>query len=170
MCPTVWLGGQSMWRLFFGPFSPPLGIFVWSPINCDREKEQTNVHVRIHQATYRCAQPFQLRELLASVDARACRMVELASVERMLAMSKHRNLERGPLRCASTLRNVLLNLLQSARLLPVPGGDSLTLDDALGCYSAGIAAGLVPNEEQLVQMHPELLSEIKEFFRSIRLY
>lgn len=66
--------------------------------------------------------------------------------------------------CSSQLREILLDLLQSARRLPAPGADGLTLDDAVHCYPLGIAAGLVPGRDGLLQMHPEMAEDITRHF------
>jgi hypothetical protein len=61
------------------------------------------------------------------------------------------------------LQTVLLGYLEAAP--PCwPGCDSLTLDDALGCYRHAVAAGLVPGLEELLSRHPDLAEEIRAFF------
>lgn len=66
--------------------------------------------------------------------------------------------------CSAPLREILLDHLQSAMLLPAPGADGLTLDDAVDCYPLGIEAGLVPGGDALAQLHPEMADEIKTLF------
>lgn len=66
--------------------------------------------------------------------------------------------------CSAQLREILLELLQAATLLPAPGADGLTLDDAMDCYPLGIKAGLVPSWHALLQIHPEMADEIRMLF------
>jgi hypothetical protein len=67
---------------------------------------------------------------------------------------------RGPV-CSAALLEILLTHFQAATLLPIPGGDGLTLEDAVSCYPLGIAAGLLPSWEELLRVHPELAEEIR---------
>jgi hypothetical protein len=63
---------------------------------------------------------------------------------------------------ATQLREVLLRYLQAASSITAwPGGDGLTLEDILDCYPDAIAAGEVPDWEELLRRHPELVTELQ---------
>jgi hypothetical protein len=54
------------------------------------------------------------------------------------------------------LRDVLLGYLQAGGVGTWPGCDGLTVEGALDCYPAAVAAGGVPDGQQLLRQHPEL--------------
>jgi hypothetical protein len=57
---------------------------------------------------------------------------------------------------ANRLREVLLDHLQAARAGVWPGCDGLTVESVLDGYPEGVAAGNVPDWQQLLGQHPEL--------------
>src|SRR5262245_36876577 len=63
--------------------------------------------------------------------------------------------------CSNKLRELLLGFFQMARVLPIPGADGLTLDDAVDCYELGVAAGLLPSWESLLLNYPDLADDIR---------
>jgi hypothetical protein len=69
----------------------------------------------------------------------------------------------NPLSPTGRLPDVLLAYLD-ASVPHWPGGDGLTLEDALASYTAAAGAGLVPDPVQLRQRHPDLAGEVDEFF------
>jgi hypothetical protein len=62
------------------------------------------------------------------------------------------------------LRQVLLDYLQAGWIVGWPGADGLTLDDVLACYPQAIAAGAVPDCQELCRRHTELIGEIQSLF------
>lgn len=62
------------------------------------------------------------------------------------------------------LPEVLLAYLDIAPAPAWPGGDGLTLDDALACYLSAVRAGQVPGPLQLRERHPDLAGELDAFF------
>jgi hypothetical protein len=45
-----------------------------------------------------------------------------------------------------------------------PGAESMTLDDVLSAYHQAAMAGQVPHCEELLRLHPELITELQIFF------
>jgi hypothetical protein len=62
------------------------------------------------------------------------------------------------------LPELLLAYLDAAPAPAWPGGDGLTLEDALACYLNAVRAGQVPDPLQLRQRHPDLAGELDAFF------
>jgi hypothetical protein len=62
------------------------------------------------------------------------------------------------------VREVLLGYLQAAAVLPWPGADGLTLQDALRSYPQAAAAGRAPDLRELLRDHPALAEELKALF------
>jgi hypothetical protein len=58
---------------------------------------------------------------------------------------------------------LLLNYLHSSCCLP-PGGDALTLDDALHCYMLAADRGAVPALPELLRLHTDFKSELESCF------
>jgi hypothetical protein len=59
------------------------------------------------------------------------------------------------------LREMLLDHLQATGSLGGwPGGDGLTLEDVLDMYPEAIAAGVVPDWQQLLRERPDLEAEL----------
>src|SRR5262245_11515859 len=58
------------------------------------------------------------------------------------------------------LPEILLGHLQAARAHAWPGCDGMTVDDALALYPEAVAAGLVPDWQELLRRHPELGEEL----------
>jgi hypothetical protein len=62
---------------------------------------------------------------------------------------------------AKRLREIMLGYLEAAGWFAFwPGGDGLTLDDALDCYPTAIAKGVVPDWQQLLSRHADLDVEL----------
>jgi hypothetical protein len=59
------------------------------------------------------------------------------------------------------LHEVLLGYLE---VILWPGADGLTLGEALLGYAEAAAAGQVPDQQELLQRHPELAEELRAFF------
>jgi hypothetical protein len=66
-----------------------------------------------------------------------------------------------PTTSGDALRQVLMDYLQTGRVVAWPGVDGFTVDDILNCYPQAIAAGAVPDWEELRRRHPELIGEIQ---------
>ena len=62
------------------------------------------------------------------------------------------------------LSEILLSHLQALDSHFWPGGDGMTLDVVLACYTRAAAAGHVPGKAALIQQHPELAAELEGFF------
>jgi hypothetical protein len=54
------------------------------------------------------------------------------------------------------LRELLLGYLQAAGVGAWPGCDGLNVEGVLDCYPEAVAAGTVPDWQQLLRQHPEL--------------
>jgi hypothetical protein len=55
------------------------------------------------------------------------------------------------------LREILLRYLQATTSVGAwPGGDGLTLEDVLDTYPEAVAAGLVPDWQELLRQRPDL--------------
>lgn len=57
-------------------------------------------------------------------------------------------------------RELLLGHLQAARQPAWPGADGLTVTEVLLSYPRAAAAGLVPDRDQLLAAHPDLVAEV----------
>ena len=68
--------------------------------------------------------------------------------------------------CNDALREVLLGYLQAAGCPPWPGTDGLTVDEVLLSYRLNARAGRVPDQQALLQRHPELADSLLAFFGS----
>jgi hypothetical protein len=67
-----------------------------------------------------------------------------------------------PNEAAGRLREVLLGYLQAAPSITAwPGGDGLTLEILLDCYPEAVAAGEVPDWQELLCRHPELATKLQ---------
>jgi hypothetical protein len=62
------------------------------------------------------------------------------------------------------LHEVLLGYLEGPQVILWPGADGLTLGEALLGYAEAAAAGQVPDQQELLQRHPELAEELRAFF------
>ena len=63
---------------------------------------------------------------------------------------------------ARSRREVLLGYLQAARSISAwPGGDGPTLENILDCYPDAVAAGEVPDWQELPCRHPEFATELQ---------
>ena len=72
--------------------------------------------------------------------------------------------DRGPEVRKARVCELLLGHLQAAALPLWPGGDGLTLQDALLGYPQSATAGQVPDLRQLLRDHPALAEELTDFF------
>jgi hypothetical protein len=59
------------------------------------------------------------------------------------------------------LRQVLLDYLLTSRAINWPGADGLTEDDVISCYPEAVAAGEVPDCQELRRRHPELIPALQ---------
>jgi hypothetical protein len=67
-----------------------------------------------------------------------------------------------PNEAAGRLREVLLGYLQAAPSVTAwPGGDGLTLEIILDLYPEAVAAGEVPDWQELLHRHLELATELQ---------
>jgi hypothetical protein len=68
----------------------------------------------------------------------------------------------GPNEAARQLRETLLRYLQAAASVTAwPGADGLTLENILDFYPEAVAAGEVPDWQELLCRHPELATELQ---------
>jgi hypothetical protein len=63
---------------------------------------------------------------------------------------------------------LLLDILRAAPACCWPGGDGLTLEDALSCYRQAAASGWVPGLKMLLQAHPEWRTDLIAVFGEVR--
>jgi hypothetical protein len=67
-----------------------------------------------------------------------------------------------PNEAAGRLREVLLGYLQAAPSVTAwPGGDGLTLEIILDFYPEAVAAGEVPDWQELLRRHTELATQLQ---------
>jgi len=64
------------------------------------------------------------------------------------------------------LDEVLLGYLQDPHVTVWAGGDGLTVEEALWCYTQAVAAGEAPGPQELLALHPDLAAELAAFFSS----
>ena len=69
-----------------------------------------------------------------------------------------------PVASSDLLHQVLLDYLRASWVAAWPGGDGLTDDDVLACYPQAIAAGAVPDRQELCRRQAELVDEIESLF------
>jgi hypothetical protein len=62
------------------------------------------------------------------------------------------------------LHEVLLGYLLAPHVTVWPGGDGLTIEDALYGYLEAVALGQVPSCDELVALHPDLAADLRAFF------
>jgi hypothetical protein len=62
------------------------------------------------------------------------------------------------------LHEILLGYLEGPQVILWPGADGLTVEEALLGYAEAAAAGQVPDQQQLLEHHPELAEEVRAFF------
>ena len=72
--------------------------------------------------------------------------------------------DRGPEVRKARVCELLLGHLQAVALPLWPGGDGLTVQDALRGYPQAAAAGRVPDLRQLLRDHPALAEELTALF------
>lgn len=73
----------------------------------------------------------------------------------------------NPVGCRRQVCNILLGYLQDACAERWPGGDGLTLEEAVYGYVQAAAAGLVPDRRELLERHPEQASALESFFAEL---
>jgi hypothetical protein len=62
------------------------------------------------------------------------------------------------------LLKVLLSYLQDTRVIEAwPGVDGMTIDDIVGFYPEAVAAGEVPDWQDLLRRHPDLADELQRW-------
>jgi hypothetical protein len=70
--------------------------------------------------------------------------------------------------CSLALEAILLRYLQTDHSFPWPGGDGLTMQEAVASYQDALALGRVPGRSELERRHPELTDELERFFEPTR--
>jgi hypothetical protein len=74
-------------------------------------------------------------------------------------MADHSEFDRADRR----LRELLLAYLQAATVSAWPGTDGLTVEDVLDGYPQAVAAGEVPDWQQLLRQHHELGAALQDW-------
>ena len=64
------------------------------------------------------------------------------------------------------LRDILLDYLQAGTVVVWPGVDGFTIDDVLNCYPQAVAAGEVPDWQELRLRYPDLTAELQGFLEA----